>query len=114
MPGKMARSAPRPPFGLPDALVAVLTSRLSCRKAGIREYSRQIGSHLGNPGSSLMAMGCRQPCMGIRHNRCHMTIRLCWGPIWIHPNSPNSRFLTAQMHSIRQPNRCSQWRLRRR
>src|SRR4029077_3993203 len=34
MPGKIARSAPRPPFGLPDALVAVLTSRLSCRKAG--------------------------------------------------------------------------------
>ena len=34
MPGKMARSAPRPPFGLPDAMVAVLTSRLSCRKAG--------------------------------------------------------------------------------
>jgi hypothetical protein len=34
MPGKMARSAPRPPFGLTDALVAVLTSRLSCRKAG--------------------------------------------------------------------------------
>jgi hypothetical protein len=36
MPGKMARSAPRPPFGLPDALVTVLTSRLSCRKAGNR------------------------------------------------------------------------------
>ena len=34
MPGKMARSAPRPPFWLPDALVTVLTSRLSCRKAG--------------------------------------------------------------------------------
>jgi protein-S-isoprenylcysteine O-methyltransferase Ste14 len=26
--------SPRPPFGLPDALVTVLTSRLSCRKAG--------------------------------------------------------------------------------
>jgi hypothetical protein len=34
MPGKMARSARRPPFGLPDALVIVLTSRLYCRKAG--------------------------------------------------------------------------------
>jgi hypothetical protein len=34
MPAKMARSAPRSPFGLPDALVAVLTSRLSCRTAG--------------------------------------------------------------------------------
>jgi hypothetical protein len=45
----IARSAPRPPFGLPDALVAVLTSRLSCRKAGKARYSHQIGSHLGNP-----------------------------------------------------------------
>jgi hypothetical protein len=34
MQRKITRSAPRPPFGLPDALVAVLTSRLSCRKAG--------------------------------------------------------------------------------
>jgi hypothetical protein len=34
MPGKMARSAPRPPFGLPDAPVTVRTSRLSCGKAG--------------------------------------------------------------------------------
>jgi hypothetical protein len=34
MPRKMARSAPRPPFGLPDAPVAVRTSRLSCGKAG--------------------------------------------------------------------------------
>ena len=33
MPAKIARSPPRPSFGLPDALVAVLTSRLSCRKA---------------------------------------------------------------------------------
>jgi hypothetical protein len=54
MPGKMARSAPRPPFWLPDALVTVLTSRLSCRKAGNTRIStpgrvgiaRQIGSHL--------------------------------------------------------------------
>jgi hypothetical protein len=34
MPAKMARSAPRPPFGLPKVTTAVLTSRLSCRKAG--------------------------------------------------------------------------------
>jgi hypothetical protein len=59
MPGKMARSAPRPPFGLPDALVAVLTSRLSCRKPEKREYSRQIWSHLGNPGSNLAPTTCR-------------------------------------------------------
>ena len=34
MPGKMARSAPRPPFGLPEVPAAVRTSRLSCGKAG--------------------------------------------------------------------------------
>jgi hypothetical protein len=34
MPGKMARSAPRPPFGLPEVLVAIHTSRQPCRKAG--------------------------------------------------------------------------------
>ena len=34
MPAKIARSAPRPPFGLPELTVAVRTSLLSCRKAG--------------------------------------------------------------------------------
>src|SRR5262249_29249887 len=33
MPAKIARSAARPPFGLPEMLVAVHTSRLSCREA---------------------------------------------------------------------------------
>ena len=33
MPAKIARSAGRPPFGLPEMLVAVHTSRLSCREA---------------------------------------------------------------------------------
>ena len=33
MPAKIARSAPRPPFGLPQVTVAVRTSLLSCRKA---------------------------------------------------------------------------------
>ena len=46
---KMARSAARQPFGLPDALVAVLASRLAGRPE-IPEYSHQIGSHLANPG----------------------------------------------------------------
>jgi hypothetical protein len=36
MPAKKARSAPRPPFGLPELTVAVGTSRLSCSKAGKR------------------------------------------------------------------------------
>ena len=34
MPAKIARSAARPPFGLPEMLVAVHTSRLSCRETG--------------------------------------------------------------------------------
>ena len=34
MPGKMARSAPRTPSGLPKVLVTVDTARRSCRKAG--------------------------------------------------------------------------------
>jgi hypothetical protein len=34
MPGKMARSDSRPAFGLPEVLVAVNTSRLSCKRAG--------------------------------------------------------------------------------
>ena len=33
MPRKMVRSAPRPPFGLPDAAGGTLTSRLPCSKA---------------------------------------------------------------------------------
>src|SRR5215472_4451807 len=33
MPAKIARSAARPPFGVPEMLVAVHTSRLSCREA---------------------------------------------------------------------------------
>jgi CRP/FNR family cyclic AMP-dependent transcriptional regulator len=34
MPGKMARSDPRQALGLPEVLVAVSTSRLSCKRAG--------------------------------------------------------------------------------
>jgi|SRR5665811_843117 hypothetical protein len=54
MPGKMARSAPRPPFRLAAVPVTVGTSRLSCGKAVKCEYSRQFGSHPGNPGLSLL------------------------------------------------------------
>jgi hypothetical protein len=34
MPAKKARSAPRPPSGLPERTVAVRTSLLPCRKPG--------------------------------------------------------------------------------
>ena len=50
MPAKIARLAARPPFVLPKVTVADQTSPLSCRKATKAQYSRQIGSHLGNPG----------------------------------------------------------------
>ena len=63
MPGKMARSAPRPPFGLPEVLVAVRTSRLSCRKAGkariftpVRESSGE--SRLRTKSRSAIERGC--------------------------------------------------------
>ena len=49
MPVKIARSAPRPSFGLPELLVAIHTSRQSCCKAGkariftpVREFIRGI------------------------------------------------------------------------
>jgi hypothetical protein len=56
MPAKMARSAPRPPFGLPELTVAVRTSLLSCRKPENHEYSSQFGSHPGNPGLYVQMM----------------------------------------------------------
>ena len=51
MPAKIARLATRPLFWIPEVSVAVRSSRPSCSKAENREYSWQIGSHPGNPGS---------------------------------------------------------------
>ncbi len=57
MPGKMARSDPRPSVRLPEVLVAVSTSRLSCRRAGktrtLMPVSDLILKNLGQilPGS---------------------------------------------------------------
>jgi len=55
MPGKLARSGPRPSFGLAAVPVTVGTSRLSCGKAVKREYSRRFGGHLGNPGLKVLS-----------------------------------------------------------
>jgi hypothetical protein len=44
MPGKMARSALDQAFRLPEVLVAVSTSRLSCKRAG---KTRTLMSVLG-------------------------------------------------------------------
>ena len=48
MPVKIARSTARPSFGLPEPLVGIHTSRAAGPQK--REYSRQFGSHPGNPG----------------------------------------------------------------
>src|SRR5215471_14369302 len=55
MPVKIARSAPRASFGLPELLVAS-TPRVSlATRPERREYSRQFGSHPGNPGFTVSA-----------------------------------------------------------
>jgi hypothetical protein len=65
MPGKMARSAPRPPFALPEGLAVVHTSRHSCRKAGkariftpVREPSRESRFKLLVIGPYIALLSC--------------------------------------------------------
>ncbi len=53
MPGKMARSDPRPPCGLPEVLVAVRTSRLPSRNAGKAPIFTPVPGHPANPGSQV-------------------------------------------------------------
>src|SRR6516164_9193912 len=54
MPVKIARSAPRASFGLPELLIAS-TPRVSlATRPERREYSRQFGCHPGNPGSIVL------------------------------------------------------------
>jgi hypothetical protein len=50
MPGKIARSTPRPPFGPPVVRVAARSSRVVSGKLENCYYSRQFGSHLENLG----------------------------------------------------------------
>ena len=57
MPGKMARSASRPPFGLPDALVAVCTSRQSCRKAGKARIFAPVWESSGESRPKCLRIG---------------------------------------------------------
>jgi len=61
MPVKIARSAPRASFGLPELLIAS-TPRVSlATRPERREYSRQFGCHPGNPGRSLAPRWSRLP-----------------------------------------------------
>ena len=63
MPAKIARSAPRPPFGLPEVSVAVRTSRLSCRKAGkARIFTPVRESSWGIPASRGLFTPADEDC----------------------------------------------------
>lgn len=62
MPGKMARSGARLPLGLPGALVAVRTSRLSCDKAEKEQKFTPVREPSGESRSA-------SPRRGRRHER---------------------------------------------
>ena len=57
MPGKMARSDPRPSFGLPDLLVAIHTSRQSCSKAGKAQMFALVWESSGESRFSSLIPG---------------------------------------------------------
>ena len=58
MPGKIARSDPRPSFGLPELLVAIHTSRQSCSKAGKGRIFALVCESSGE--SRLKSVLCRR------------------------------------------------------
>jgi hypothetical protein len=64
MPGKMARSATRPPFGLPEVLVAVSTSRLSCKRAGKTRTLMPVWDSSG--ASQLFMLSHADPSSAVR------------------------------------------------
>ena len=63
MPAKIARSAPRPPFWLPEMSVAVRTSRLSCRKAGKTRIFTPVRESSGE-SRLMLAVSLRLPQVG--------------------------------------------------
>jgi hypothetical protein len=62
MPGKMAISAPRPPFGLPDALVVLVASRLVLQEG--RKYVN-IHARSGVSGESRFTSDVTLPSPAI-------------------------------------------------
>jgi len=76
MPGKMARSAPQPAFGLPEVLVAVHTSRLSCRKAGKAQIFAPVWE---SSGESRFKGGCACACE-MCGRTCANNVRKCAAP----------------------------------
>jgi hypothetical protein len=75
MPGKMARSDPRPPFELLEVKVAVRTSRLFCRKAG---KTRIFSPVQESSGESRLKQGQLSPLDALpegENDQCLITIR---------------------------------------
>jgi hypothetical protein len=67
MPGKMARSDPRPSFGLPDLLVAIHTSRQSCSKAGKAQMFALVWESSGESRLSWLSQEVGPPLANSRH-----------------------------------------------
>ena len=77
MPAKMARSASRPPSGLPEVTVAVRIALLPCRKAGKPRVFTAVRESSGESRSNTITpKGHRRRChiygnKPINANRCH-------------------------------------------
>jgi hypothetical protein len=74
MPGKMARSDPRPPCGLPEVLVAVRTSRLPSRNAGKAPIFTPVPGHPANPGQISPSAAVRAARGGSSRPRRHPSL----------------------------------------
>ena len=118
MPAKIARSAPRPPFGLPEVLVAVRTSRLSCGKAGkariftpVRESSgesRLIPGNARRPTAPVLPLELRGFGMPRLAALTFLSPRaffwcLVFDVFWSRLNSSQGRGLAGSARGIRGP-----------
>src|SRR5262249_32626947 len=61
MPGKMARSTPRPAFGLRELLVAIHASRQSCYEAGKARIFTPVRESSGESRQKRLYMGVILP-----------------------------------------------------
>ena len=61
MPVKIARSAPRPSFGLPELLVAIHTSRQSCCKAAKARIFTPVRESSGESRFNWLLISRRWP-----------------------------------------------------
>jgi hypothetical protein len=115
MPVKIARSAPRASFGLPELLVASTPPVSLATRPERREYSRQFESHPGNPG--LSAGGGRRfnlaavPGEGMSRCIAQASLRLSC-PLWgLHRSA--SKLLDEILRYVKPPRGCgSSWQSR--